>query len=285
MNRPGDGGVPLLDKGTHNGFYAGQGTCQRGWKVIVWPSCGEATVAYVGERDSDAPGREPDPLDDLRRSASRSRTALRRYLVHNGLGHMITLTFRHPPGSLQALTEKMRLFVRRLERAGISGAYAWVPEHGSEHGRLHVHFACEWWGRLGAVEVCERCATSSLAKVRDDVPAAGSLCVGCIWGHGFVGRPSEAVGDPRGLAVYVSKYAAKDFGLDGGDRKGRNRYRIARGYQPEPVVRPAVSLSHADSLLRRLTGVSLRDATALHSVVEDWKGPATWVATFGPGRS
>lgn len=188
---------------------------------------------------------------------------------------MPTLTFRFDPLQVSSVHAAMRLFLKRLKYLGIDEAYAWVIERGEENGRLHVHFACRWWARLGAVEVCERCATEGLRKVRSDIPKAGTFCVGCLWGHGFVGAPSECIGDPRGVAIYVSKYAAKELGWKKGS--GANRYHVPRGYQP-PVERfGSRSFDRALVRLGRVVDLSRAEVTVLHELLaEDWHGPPLW---------
>jgi hypothetical protein len=187
---------------------------------------------------------------------------------------MPTLTFRRDPLSRRGVAHAVDLFRRRLIAHGVDEPYSWVVERGEKNNRLHVHYACEWWGRLGAVEVCERCATPGLRRVRSDIPKLGTFCVGCIWGNGFVGRPSECIGDPKGVAVYVSKYAAKELGL--ADVKGSNRYHVPVGYQP-PVTR--LGSATFDRSVRSVTGVadlSSLECIGLHELVEDWKGPPLW---------
>jgi hypothetical protein len=239
-------------------------------------------LVRIGDDDLDRPLIDVE-WDNLGRSVRRSKSALRRYLLHNNLGHMPTLTFRHAPESLRGVGAAMTLFTRTLMRHGLDGPWLWVPEAGHVHGRLHVHMAVNWWSERGAVEVCERCATDSLAKVRSDVPPAGSLCIGCMWGHGFVGAPSEAVGDPRALAGYVSKYAAKSLGLVAGEQR-HDRYHVRRGFQPEAVQ--WVSTSHDRGLrrLRELVGPGALDTVALHEIVEDWEAPPCFASTWELGE-
>jgi hypothetical protein len=258
---------PLLDIGTLNDHFPGQGYR---YQAVLYPTVGEASVRFSGRSG----GRlDPKPEDHLARSVRRSRSALRRFCVHNGLGYMPTLTFRSDPLSRRGVASAVELFRRRLVRAGVDEPYSWVIERGEANGRLHVHFACAWWGRLAAVEVCDRCATAGLRAVRSDIPPRDAFCVGCLWGQGFVGAPTECVGDPRGVAVYVSKYAAKELGLT--DAPGVNRYHVPRGHQP-PVVR--VGAPTFEGAVRGVTDVAnaTLECSALHEVVEDWKGPPLW---------
>ena len=170
----------------------------------------------------------------------------------------------------------MRLFIRRLRYVVGDQPWLWVPERGAK-GRLHVHFANGWWEEAGAVEVCERCASPSLVKVRSDVPPAGSFCIGCLWGHGWVGRPSEGVGDSRAVAAYVSKYVGKE--LVGLVAPGASRYRVARGHQPQSVRGRVGSLREAVGVLGLVSG-SKGVLVPLHDVVEGWEGPPTWSVTW-----
>lgn len=171
----------------------------------------------------------------------------------------------------------MKDFARKLVRAGIDEPYLWVPERGSKHDRLHVHWLCNWWGRLGAVEVCERCATKRLREMRSDIAPVGSLCIGCIWGHGFVGAPSEVIGDPRKAAGYASKYVSKD--VAGLVDFYKHRYHVARGHQPEPLRATFQTLQEAILAVVELHGAPT-GLTALHEVVDDWQAPDTWALTF-----
>lgn len=269
------GAVPLLDRGTLNDEIPGQGVESGAFRLTVWPTCGEAVAQYAPLRDEPPPEGSEVDWDNLGRSVRRSRGALRRYNVHNGLGYMPTLTFRNAPDSMRGVNAAMSLFRRRVRYVVGDEPWLWVPERGKK-GRLHVHYAVGWWERLAAVEVCERCASPSLSKVRSDVPDAGSFCIGCLWGHGWVGRPSEAVGDPRALAGYVSKYVGKD--LVGLVAPGANRYRVARGHQPEAMRGRVESWRAAVGILRRVSSGGV--VQALHDEIESWEGPPTWTVTW-----
>lgn len=272
---------PLLDKGTHKKEsparkLAADGSLAR-FQTLVFPTAGEASIRLLGGGSADLP---PRPEDHVARSVRRSRSTLRRFCVHNGLGYMPTLTFRRAPSSRAAVCDAMRLFMMRLRYRGIDEPFSWVIERGEKDQRLHVHFACNWWARVGAVEVCERCATAGLRRVRSDVPPSSSFCVGCIWGNGFVGRPSECVGDPRGVAVYVSKYAAKELNFG---TPGVNRYHVPRGCQPPEVRFGSFRFDHAASRLGEYFDTDTLEVLALHELLEDeWKGPPLWTFRWNP---
>ena len=268
--------APLLDRGTHNGENAGQGSADWPFKVVVWPTCGEASIQWRPA------GYDPQPVgqdnDNLGRSVRRSRASLRRYLVHNQLAYMPTLTFRNAPESMRGVNLAMELFRNRLRYRGIDEPWLWVPEAGKLHGRLHVHYVCSWWATSGAVEVCQKCASGKLREVRAQLPPAESFCIGCLWGHGWVGAPSEGVGNARGVAGYVSKYVGKD--LVGLVAPGANRYRLARGHQPEPEHSTVPLLHQAQQLVRDAAAGASVSMKALHAEIEGWKAPPTWVASW-----
>jgi len=263
-------GVPVLDTGTLLNLLPGHGRCGS-FGLTLWPTCSEGVVQWRPDGcRRDAPAAGSWDLEGC--SVRRSRTTIRRFCVHNGLGHMVSLTFRIEPGSVDGVRHEVKRFLRRL-RDGIGVfPYVWVIERGEVGGRLHVHLAVSWWAQLSAVEVCEVCAVTG-RRVLGDLAAAGSFCVGCIWGNGFVGRPDHR--DPVTNALYVSKYVGK--ALD----KGELRWRY---YVPTrvPEFRPVVVRGRARRLedgLEVAVACVGADAvvTPLHDVVDEWEAPPTWV--------
>jgi hypothetical protein len=158
---------------------------------------------------------------------------LRRYAAHNKLSEMMTLTYETEP-PLDEVSRHLEHFWRRWCRA--TGRqippYVIVPEWGPANGRLHLHAGINWWAELEAVEVCDCCARPAL-RCKRTIPPAGCLCVGCLWGHGFVGAPERLDAKHWQLSAYLAKYLAKDM-----DRQlfGHQRYRVAKGFQPRPTV-------------------------------------------------
>jgi hypothetical protein len=196
---------------------------------------------------------------------------------------MPTLTYRHERSDLGQITQDVRLFRYRLMRQSwwpsddTRWPYLWVPERGKQGtNRLHTHFACEWWERLGCVEVCQRCATKALREKRPDLAGDGAHCVGCVWGHGFVGAPREGTGDPAALARYVSGYVGKDLGEL--VEAGQQPYRVAEGFQPQSERRLVATLAEAGRAVAEGLGVeqSALSSVALHQTVQGWEAPPTW---------
>ncbi len=179
----------------------------------------------------------------------------------------------------------MSKFWKRYEyKTGESrGPWVAVPEWGHAEGRLHLHMGVSWWDRLRAVEVCTRCARPALLQIRDDVLSPAQLgsrpCVGCLWGHGFVGRPEvlDAGGDT--LAGYCAKYLAKDFGVDA----GRQRYRVGEGYQPERVQVDCESAAEAWEAAEVLCGGPALSVVS-SSEWSGWVGPPVWVMDWRTDR-
>jgi hypothetical protein len=246
------GAAPLLDIGTELHRLAKVvDRCSGYWSVKAWPSCGEASVTFVsdvehrfltqssreareaGNRQREAAGFKAVESSE-ERAVRRAKGAVRRYSRHNGCDAMATFTFAGDVPGYESLSDVIDFFWRRWSRrSGVKpGPYVWVPEWGKLTGRLHVHMAVPWWWRLQAVEVCERCALDSLRAVRSDIPSASSFCIGCIWGHGFVGAPKRN-SDGMALSQYLSKYMSKDLGSE--LSRGQQRYRVAQGYLPSDV--------------------------------------------------
>ena len=137
--------VPLLDKGTLKKQSAGQSVrfsaskasppdhLQQGvrglgyrFQVVAFPTAGEASIRVTpsGYRWAD---REDDE-DNLARSVRRSKSALRRFCVHNRLGYMMTLTFRNDPSFEKSVVVAVTLFLKRLRYLGVDQPYGWVIE-------------------------------------------------------------------------------------------------------------------------------------------------------------
>lgn len=228
----------LLDRGTDSLHGGDLLPAQGPYVVNAWLTAGEATIIFepsglTRRGGSSEEGLHTDPSELLSRSLRRAAASIRRYAAHNGLGEMMSLTYATEP-PLDEVSRHLEHFWRRWCRATgrrIS-PYVIVPEWGPLHGRLHLHTGINWWAELGAVEVCDRCARPALRRKRP-IPPAGSFCIGCLWGYGFVGAPERYDAKPWQLAAYLAKYLAKDM-----DRQpfGRQRYRVAKGFQPHATV-------------------------------------------------
>ena len=250
-----DAGAQLLVIGTNKALLPDR----EGYAITAWPSCREATISRVsGYVDRGAPfenhtfglskvggsgGAVGETSDELR--VRQGKTAVRRFGRHNGLEEMITFTFAELPTLSLVPGHVKRFWEKWKVSTGCEiPPYVWVPEWGSETGRLHIHMGVSWWFDLGCVNVCEMCALPGLRKTGFEIPPAGSLCIGCLWGRGIVGWP-ESNGDGRALTKYLTKYIGKDLGKvqfdpqtgKPVDHRGfyKNRYHTSRGHKPAPV--------------------------------------------------
>jgi len=270
------------------------------WSVKVWPTCGEASLTWRPQKKVDvvqalvenfavfkdevrlrAPGSVEDNED---RAVRRARSAVRRYSRHNGLNQMVTFTFAGDVPEFNSLSEVVANFWKRWERrAGRRrGAYVWVPEWGKVTGRLHIHMAVPWWRELNCVEVCPRCDRYDVLSSAGRGVPRNYLCVGCCWGHGFVGRPLDDEGevetneDGRSLSRYLSKYMAKDLGSE--LTCGQQRYRCAEGFAPtcvdELVESPDEGVSMACDNLGLLSPIGGQSPIMyVTRPTETWNGP------------
>lgn len=278
------GSAPLLDRGTQLVVIPGQGGRAKAdlsrYEAVVFPTCGEAVVWFSGgSRGAEEVPWPPDPM----RADRRRRGAVRRYCVHSGLGYLLTLTFRLEPATPAGVWLEAKRFVRRLQkRLGATVPYVFVVERGETNGRLHLHVCVgDWYRELGVVVRCERCVAPGWVW-HSPPPGRDRLCLGCLWGRGFVHGPDEelggdvrANGDPKKAAMYVSKYVSKELRSD--LEKGRQLYRVAEGFQP-PEQRFA---SPSVALLDRITAKFGPGAKvlALHDEVKAYQGPPCWVVT------
>lgn len=243
-----DAGTLLLDIGTNLNNIPGQG----GFLLSAYPTCKEASIvafggAFDGGKKSSYRRSEGEVEDSRGRQA---KTAVRRICRHNGLTQLVTFTYAEVP-PLSHVSRHFNYFWRKFQET--TGReippYVLVCEWGKKNGRLHVHVGVSWWNEINAVEVCLRCDRYGVISKRgsDTRFNAPYVCIGCLWGRGFVGRPEENVGG-HGLSGYLAKYLAKDlsgvqFDPTTGkpvDRSiglpfGGKRYRASLGAKPVPL--------------------------------------------------
>ena len=236
-------GALLLDTGTNLQVLPGQ----KGWMISAYSTCDEASVVPFGVGGGSARARRFRPADLIEDSRGRqAKTTVRRICRHQSLAQLVTLTYSEVP-SYSAVSRHLDYFweswkvVTRRPRPH----YVAVCEWGNLHGRLHVHIGVDWWDELNCTEVCEKCDRYGvIAKTRRDL-RGDELCIGCLWGRGFVGRPEQNA-DGRGMSGYLAKYLAKDLAavhhdphsgkkLVVGVPFGGKRYRASLGAKPTPL--------------------------------------------------
>lgn len=236
----------------------------RGWSLSLYGAAGEAGGAWVGGGSG---VRKPrggggwDPQRSALEAGRRARGKIRRYCAAHGLNRLGTLTYAgegcHDPVLLR---RHVGVFFRRLrgELGGEPFPYVWVPEwHKGGHG-LHVHFAV---GQFVARSHIERSWGRGFVHIK----LIGDLPVGS-------GVHAEA----RRAAVYLSKYAGKDF--DAAKLPGLHRYEVAQGFEPacEKLVGATLDevLERAAQIMGAAPGYVWQS-----QVAEGWQGPpAVWAS-------
>lgn len=188
--------------------------------LSLYPDAREGGGTFVPSlsyrRGGGIKGHALDPERSTAEAARRAKGRIRRYCASHQLNRLGTLTFRgegcHDQRELRAHVHE---FFRQL-RSGLGGEafpYVWVPEwHNTDHG-LHVHFAVGQYIRRSLIE--------------------------SAWPHGFVHIKllgdlpfgSNALGEARMAACYLSKYVTKSF-IDTKRISGLHRYDLAQGFAP-----------------------------------------------------
>lgn len=225
--------------------------------VKVFPTCGESVIV-VGtptQPEHVEKGSGEDPEATAARSARRRRGKVRRYLIHNKLHRLWTLTYAEAEWDYDQVKADLARFFRDLRTHRRKRfPYLWVIErHPKGHG-LHVHVAMEGYVR------------------KRDLQA--------IWGRGIVHfsdkrkRASEAYSGAQ-LAAYFAKELAAYITKEAAATDGQHFYDCAQGYQPpevcefvqgdEGAIIRHVSVKHFGSELPLRTWHS--------SELEDWDGP------------
>jgi hypothetical protein len=214
------------------------------WVISLCTAAGEATVVALGASQGHNGDGVPDPERARLSSLARSRKRIRQYCVANRLDRLATLTFGDEP-DLDGGWRAVEAWRRELERQlGRRLPMVVAPDWGEQNGRLHFHVAL---GAYVPKELLER-----------------------SWGRGFVDvrklrarRPGARAG-ARLCATYVALYVGKESEHL---PRGRRRYSVTKGCQPERVSILATSLRHARYLVRAALG----DCVVV-SGSDDWSG-------------
>jgi hypothetical protein len=229
-----------------------------GWKVAVRESCGEASVTW--SEGEDVYGEElrrqcawvrthraeGDPIQGIEwvpiarelgsseRACGRARTELIRYIVHNHLRVLWTLTFVEPQFDREFVLGCVQRFFTALVKRYPKLPYVYVFEP-HKSGALHVHFASRY------IPIWELKA--------EWVRASGGV-------GGRVQfekrRRWKGKGSPRQLGKYLGKYIGKDF--EAGTPFGRHRYEVRRGFSPDVVREFREDFAEAVALVSGLVG-------------------------------
>jgi hypothetical protein len=248
-------------------------------KLRVFPQCGEATISFAPIAWKERKPREIDPVtgeifsepslwstidEETRqqlnagRSASRSRSRLRRFVVANRLTKMWVVTMAEGlsgPDGYGELVRRLGGFIRRVRRDFFGGKpvpYLWsIEPHPGGHG-WHANVLLPQ--RFIDKRQMQRCWGhgnvwfTDFTKDRTDPfgrPINGKP------GASGSGTPSRSArSGSRRAAGYVAKYVTKDFGkADIGEN--RHRYEVAQGYQPREDASRLLTFTEARERLER----------------------------------
>jgi hypothetical protein len=178
------------------------------WSGTLFPGAGEMTGRMVVRSTPRSVVPSGDRCSE-REGAARAARSARRFVVANELSAMATATFARSVSDDFAAKE-MTLLMRRCKDARDPFPFLWTLERGSKRGRVHGHLL---------------------------LPASLASLVEGQWPHGHI-QVDVGADDWESLrqrAGYLSK--AFDTPVLGGQR-----YRRAKGFQPEAVRIDAPSL-------------------------------------------
>jgi hypothetical protein len=173
------------------------------WSGTLYPAAGELVAAmrirYVNRPSAQAvTGERCNERDGMLRALRR----LRRFVAANHLRLFATTTFADWPTVAGAMHD-MEQFIRRCRHGHGPFPFVWTLERGERRGRLHGHLL---------------------------VPLGLRRSVEVSWPHGHVDTRTcgESLGELRSQAGYLAKSFEDPV-------MGGQRYRIAKGFQPEAV--------------------------------------------------
>lgn len=182
--------------------------------------------AYIEARDNQTPEQLAEKEEaNLRRSARRAKTKVRRLCKTMGVDALLTLTYRENQRDVDLAKRHLKEFVRRVRRVVPGFAYVAAFER-QKRGAWHIHmgihalpFNLPWAG----VKV------KSYSVIR----AIWRAVVGELGGNIDQARKKRhSRKSPAQMAAYISKYILKAF-EEGDDYS--NRYSASSCTMPKPV--------------------------------------------------
>ena len=181
---------------------------------------------YGSEDGTDQADQEAKRLANLKRSARRAKTRVRRLVKSMGCDSLLTLTYWENVTDLERAKRDLKEFVRRMKRVIPGFAYVAAFER-QKRGSWHVHLAIH--------RLPQKLAASNGVKVKS------WNVVRAVW-RSVVGAARGTINEARRkaysrwscakLAGYLSKYMTKAF--EDGDAWS-NRFSASQHSIPEPV--------------------------------------------------
>jgi len=200
----------------------------------VWEEVDPDTARRLGDdweriqaRDR-AETEEERRIANLKRSARRAKTRIRRTIKVLGLDALLTLTYRANQTDLALMKKHMKEFVRRMRRALPGWVYVAAFEK-QQRGAWHVHMATH------ALPPTMAAVNGVKVKSFNVVRAIWRSVVGELGGNIDQARRKRFSQQSCGkLASYLSKYMMKAF-YEGDDWS--NRYSGSQGTEIPEAVR------------------------------------------------
>lgn len=226
----------------------------------VWrPTVGEHSIqcARRGPREDRDPDRIVDKARSRKESQRRSAVTLRRFVCHNRIDRLLTLTFAAETliSDRGSVVKKVQAFFRilRIKIPGIKYVYT-LELHPGGHG-YHIHAGLDRWVSVETVREC--------------------------WTHGFIDlrrittkSRGSARDQQRQCARYLAKYACK--AEDEGRESGGHRYERSQGDNPTEHRIECDSWAGAEAWLRQKIRRPIRWEWSSQDVdADEWKGPRT----------
>jgi hypothetical protein len=224
------------------------------------------------------------------RCATRSRGAMRRYMVHNRLTKMWVLTFRgaglHGEDGWREVNREMHSFIRRLRRNFFRDRpfkYLFSAEpHPDGHG-WHVNLMLQ--NVYIEKNQMQRCWGNGNVWYTDFTRDRQDW-LGRSLGRSAGGGRASARAGARRAASYAAKYIGKDLDESSGIPVGAHRYEVAQGFQP-PSLRVRVrSFAAGLAYISRHPSFGRVEWHGKSDEWEGWDGPPCEVLFFdAPARA
>lgn len=158
------------------------------------------------ERLADVENRR---LRALKKSASRAKTMVRRFIISEGFNEMLTLTYRENQPDRELCKRHFGIWQKRMKRALGDFRYCAAFEV-QERGSMHVHVATHRLPQMAQYRGSRIKAWQVGTRIwRDIVGANNGLCF--VGGKTRFGVPCRQSMSLAKMAGYVSKYILKDY--------------------------------------------------------------------------
>lgn len=256
--------------------------------AVVWEDTGERApdphdVYIQGFEGLDAAERQAQyekELEEKRekqreKNAQRAKTKCRWIIKAQGLGELLTLTYRENQQDRELCKKHFKEWARRM-KAALGGKFIYCASfERQERGAMHVHVACHKLPSHGTRKGQKIKAWKLGTEIwRSIIGEDNGLC--------FVGGKTRNGGRRRNLslaklAAYVSKYIMKDYHdapLES------NRYSRSNGLEVPKAQRVVINGMTFNDMVALVFECGEGDVVVSHRVTRDrWSGGRYWLVT------